>query len=205
MKPRYGSCRSGTGARACEQKGWLRPSGAEQSAKASLRGLAAAHRARVRVEARRDELHDRLLDRADVDAPRQVQVPVEQVAVPVLLRRPLPRPPPPRRVDGAGRVVGALERVQQREVGWQRLLGDHVADEHQHDLIRHARRALAQLTHLRRGERRGWRARGETRGGARGMRRRAGARGAERAGGACGGGPGPRPAMGSTLPARAAS
>eukprot|EP00966_Prymnesium_polylepis_P308369 7126305-Prymnesium_polylepis.1 len=35
--------------------------------------------------------------------------------VPVLLRRPLPRPATPRGVDGPRRVIGALQRIQQRQ------------------------------------------------------------------------------------------
>eukprot|EP00964_Phaeocystis_antarctica_P037848 scaffold21636_cov60-Phaeocystis_antarctica.AAC.5 len=65
------------------------------------------------------------------DAPAQIEVAVEEVAVAVLFGRPLPRPSPPGRVHGTCGVVGALKRVEQREIRGERLLGDHVADQHE--------------------------------------------------------------------------
>ena len=50
-------------------------------------------RVEVGVEASADETLDRPLDRAHVDAAREVEVPVEQIAVTVLLSGPRPRPP----------------------------------------------------------------------------------------------------------------
>ena len=59
--------------------------------------------------------------------PPEPAVLVHQVAVPVLLRHPLPRPAAPGRGRGARLVAHAVQSVEHGHVGGQRLLRDHVA------------------------------------------------------------------------------
>ena len=66
----------------------------------------------------------------------------------VLLSRPLPRPSPPGCVHGACGVISALEGVEQREIRGECLFGDHVADEHEKNLVRHFGVRLPDLAHL---------------------------------------------------------
>mmetsp|Transcript_2819 Transcript_2819/g.8419 ORF Transcript_2819/g.8419 Transcript_2819/m.8419 type:complete len:209 (-) Transcript_2819:397-1023(-) len=79
---------------------------------------------------------------------RQVQVLVEQVAVAILLRRPLPRPS---RVRGRRRtrlVTNPIQGVKLRHVRRQRLLGDHIADQDHQNVIWKLSGTQPQVAHL---------------------------------------------------------
>lgn len=100
------------------------------------------------VHPRADEPLHRALDCAPVDTPRQPEVLVERVAVAVLLGDPRARPAAPGRGVAAGLVAHAVERVDHRHVGRQRLLGDHVADQSDVVGVGELAGALAQLADL---------------------------------------------------------
>jgi hypothetical protein len=106
------------------------------------------------VHAAANEVLHRDLDRTGVDAPREVQVGVEHVAVAVLLRSPLARPACPRRQGRACLVAHAVERVEHGHVGRQGFFGDHVTDDDHKVIVGQALGALAEVHHLE-GERRG--------------------------------------------------
>mmetsp|Transcript_36501 Transcript_36501/g.87028 ORF Transcript_36501/g.87028 Transcript_36501/m.87028 type:complete len:254 (-) Transcript_36501:557-1318(-) len=97
------------------------------------------------VESRRDEVLDGDLDGPEVALAGQVEVLVEEVAVAVLLGSPSARPSRPRAVGCAGRVVAPLEGVQERLVGREGLLRDHVADEDDEQIVGTSLRGLAKV------------------------------------------------------------
>ena len=97
------------------------------------------------VESRRDEVLDGDLDGSEVALAGQVEVLVEEVAVAVLLGGPPARPSRPRAVGRAGGVVAPLESVQERLVGREGLLRDHVADEDDEQIVGASLRGLTEV------------------------------------------------------------
>ena len=100
------------------------------------------------VEAGCDEVLNGNLDRAHVAAATKVQVLVEEVAVAVLLGGPTAAPPGPGRVGRAGGVIASLEGVEEGLIGGKGLLCDHIADQHNEDIVRHARGLATEITNL---------------------------------------------------------
>jgi len=86
------------------------------------------------------------LDGAHVDAARQPQVGIEQIAVAIFFRRPAAHHLGPGTLVGAGEILGEI--VERNGIAGKRLFGDHVGDENDQDLIRQCHRGLAQLLHL---------------------------------------------------------
>jgi len=85
------------------------------------------------VEAVVEKVVDGHLDGAHVDAARQPQVGIEQIAVAIFFRRPAAQPP------GPGTLVVPVKssaRLLSERNSWKRLFGDHVGDENDQDLIR---------------------------------------------------------------------
>ncbi|BAS75558.1 Os01g0880850, partial [Oryza sativa Japonica Group] len=114
---------------------------------------AGVHEPQVRVvlhsyHAGADEVLDGLLDHAHVDAAGEVHVLAEDVAVAVLLGGPGARPDGPGAGAGAGLVADAVERVDHGLVRRQRLLGNHVPDQHDEVLVGEPRGARAELVDL---------------------------------------------------------
>jgi hypothetical protein len=94
------------------------------------------------VEAACDQVVDGQLHRPHVHPPGEAEVRVEQVAVAVLFRGPAAHPAGPRLGAVAGAVAG--EQVEHDCVVRQRLLRDHVADEHDEHLVGELLRRLAE-------------------------------------------------------------
>uniref|UniRef100_A0A8R7P9R9 Uncharacterized protein n=1 Tax=Triticum urartu TaxID=4572 RepID=A0A8R7P9R9_TRIUA len=92
-----------------------------------------------------DEVVDGPLDLPHVDAAGEEEVPVEHVAVPVLLGRPAADPARPGSAAGAGEVAHGLEAVGYALVRRQRLLRDHVPHEAHEVRVGQAGRARADV------------------------------------------------------------
>uniref|UniRef100_A0A0E0I872 Uncharacterized protein n=1 Tax=Oryza nivara TaxID=4536 RepID=A0A0E0I872_ORYNI len=100
---------------------------------------------RVDGHAGADEAVHGALHLGHVEAAGEVHVPVEHVAVAVLLGGPPADPPRPRRGVGAGEVADGADAVQRALVRGQRLLRHHVRHEAHQEQVRHAGGALPQL------------------------------------------------------------
>ena len=85
---------------------------------------------RLGVHAGADEVLDGGLDGLHGNLPRHPHVLVHEISVAVLLGGPLAGPLGPRGAVRAGVVLGALEGVEHVHVRGERLLRDHVTDEH---------------------------------------------------------------------------
>lgn len=104
----------------------------------------------LRVEAVVDQVMDRGFDGAHVHPTREVEVLVEQVAVPVFLRRPAATPARPGSIACSGGILDALQPVQPRLVRRQSFLGNHVAHQDHQQFVRQRLGALTEVGELAR-------------------------------------------------------
>mmetsp|Transcript_16540 Transcript_16540/g.47483 ORF Transcript_16540/g.47483 Transcript_16540/m.47483 type:complete len:383 (+) Transcript_16540:161-1309(+) len=100
------------------------------------------------VEAGSDEMLNGNLDGAHVAAAAKVQVLIEEITVAVLLGGPAAAPTGPGRVARAGRIIASLEGVQEGLIGGEGLLCYHIANQHNEDIVRHARGLSTEITNL---------------------------------------------------------
>jgi len=89
---------------------------------------------------------DRELDRTHIDPPREPEIGIEEVAVPVLFRRPPPQPTCPGVGTDAGGVLGDL--FERDGIIGQGFLGDHVAHQDNEHLVGQLLRGGAELPEL---------------------------------------------------------
>jgi hypothetical protein len=98
--------------------------------------------------ARSNQILDSLLDLLHVHPASQVQVLVQQIAVPILFGRPGASPDAPRGGASARLVPAPVQCVQHGLVRGQSLLGNHIPHQAHHVVVRQARRSLSELPHL---------------------------------------------------------
>eukprot|EP00959_Pyramimonas_sp_CCMP1952_P349351 7319880-Pyramimonas_sp.AAC.1 len=102
----------------------------------------------LRVHPRTNQVLDGHLHRPHINAARQPEILVHEIAVAVLLGGPRARPPGPRGVARARLVAGPVKGIEHVHVGGQSLLRNHVAHQANKMVVRDARTPLLNVLNL---------------------------------------------------------